>query len=125
MRYSANVREALSNYDTHHADNFLLLREILRLVDNRKNLSLFLFEAPINPRFIDEYNMREFYDRYLAKMTAFTEEQDVPFIRSDRLIELHPSQFYDWAHLSDRKTIADTSAALVLFLREGLQFARS
>lgn len=125
LRHSAKVRESLTNYDTTQTDNFLLLREIVGLVDNRKNLSLILFEAPINPRFIDEYNMRELYDRYLAKMAAFTQEQDVPFIRSDQLVELHPSQFYDWAHLSDRKTIAATSAALVLLLRGELQFARS
>jgi hypothetical protein len=123
LRHSAKVRELLSHYDTNQADNFLLLREIVGLINNRPQLSLILFEAPINPRFIDEYDMRRLYDSYLEKMAHFTQQQNIPFIRSDELVEFHPSQFYDWAHLSDRKTIADISAALVLLFRGELRFA--
>jgi hypothetical protein len=110
--YDENVRYGEGALDRALAR----LREETRLVP-------VLIEAPVNPRFLDEFGQRELFARHAARMSAFAAERSVRYLDLNAEIELMPEHFWDWAHLQDEASVEHCSRTVAAATVELLPLA--
>jgi hypothetical protein len=76
-------------------------------------MQLILVEAPINPRFIREFKIYDFLSEHRALIRKFSSEHGVRYIVLSKLMHFREKQFFDWAHLKDRKAMRRASELII------------
>ncbi|MCB1749634.1 MAG: hypothetical protein KDK06_20850 [Gammaproteobacteria bacterium] len=71
-----------------------------------------LVEAPVNPRFLDEFGQRTLFARHARRMRAFAAARGIRFVDLNEQVDMPPADFFDWAHVANEATVERCSRAV-------------
>lgn len=83
-------------YDTNRQANLKVIERIVSQLKARGNASFILLEAPINPRWYNESNGKEFFERYHNDLRQFATEHGMSFLSASEAAALLPTDFVDY-----------------------------
>jgi hypothetical protein len=113
VNHSKKAQKRFKTYEAHWESNQALLESILNKITNNNNMEVVIFEAPVNPDFLSEFELEQLYRKHQAMIHQLALENGITYLNANELGGLEPKDFYDWAHVSNRNAVNTVSKNLV------------
>jgi len=86
----------MQRYDTYKQANQSVIARVVAKLKMRGNASIILFQVPINPRWYDVPNGKEFFERYQNDLRHFATQHGMSFLSAAEEAAFLPADFVDY-----------------------------
>lgn len=97
--------------DNRHYGEAALERALARLTTSTGIIPV-VVEAPVNPRFVTEFNQLALFQRHAERMRNSAAKHGLRVINLNDLVDMQAADFFDWGHLSNEIIVKRCSQAV-------------
>jgi hypothetical protein len=87
-------------------ENLGFLRSVVEELRGRTRVDVLFVEAPVSPRFLQEYHHEALFESARRRFREFSRELGADYLDLNSEARLAPDDFYDWAHLRNADAVA-------------------
>lgn len=103
------VAGKFSSYEDRASIAQSFLSRMIARLRERTRVTPILVEAPVNPKFVNDFNQTDRYRAHENWVERFASEQGIQYLNLNDEIQMQNDYFYDWGHLNHIPTMKRTS----------------